>query len=97
MARRVLKGGMESALGPETAADALIARTELITNAIRHENLPPGDAIGLTVDVGDHAVHVAVEPSSPADGVQVVEPPRAGWPPSPNTHDQIPSPITNPA
>jgi two-component sensor histidine kinase len=73
LARRALKGRLERAVGPETAADILVATSELITNAVRHGNLTSGDAIGLTVEVGDYAVHVAVEQSSPAEDVHVVE------------------------
>jgi len=58
----------------ERSEAALLAVTELVSNAVRHGALEPADAIRLQIQGDDEGLRVQVTQSTPADGVRVVEP-----------------------
>jgi two-component sensor histidine kinase len=53
---------------------ALIAVTELVSNAVRHGALESADAIHLQIQADEDRLRVDVAQSTPAEGVRVVEP-----------------------
>jgi serine/threonine-protein kinase RsbW len=52
--------------------DVRLLVSELVTNAVRHANLAPGDVIRLVVDVADHTLRVEVH--DPGGGFVPSEP-----------------------
>jgi anti-sigma regulatory factor (Ser/Thr protein kinase) len=58
-ARETLKM-LNGAIGVEPMEDLRLLVSELVTNAVRHAGLDPGDAITLEVRVTDHAIHAEV-------------------------------------
>lgn len=65
-ARHTLRTALEDRFDPETLGDAELLVTELVTNAVRHGALRPGDDIKVKVHGGDD--HVCVEVSDPGVG-----------------------------
>jgi anti-sigma regulatory factor (Ser/Thr protein kinase) len=56
--------------------DPRLAVTEIVSNAVRHAGLEPGEAlIHLVIEADDDHVRVEVEQPTPADGVHLVEQP----------------------
>jgi serine/threonine-protein kinase RsbW len=65
--------GLATGLPDGRVRDVRLLVSELVTNAVRHANLAPGDLIHLVVDVADHTLRVEVHdpgggfvPSAPA-------------------------------
>ena len=57
--------GVAAALDPDTVDDIRLLISELVTNAIRHAGLAPGDWIDLVVDVESDLVRVEVRDPGP--------------------------------
>jgi anti-sigma regulatory factor (Ser/Thr protein kinase) len=70
-ARRALADAA-GAVGARQMEDARLLVSELVTNAIRHAALRPGDRISLVVDVTEPALRVEV--SDPGQGFEYAEP-----------------------
>jgi anti-sigma regulatory factor (Ser/Thr protein kinase) len=63
-------------------ADARLAITELVTNAVRHgRQRPHQDTLRLVIETDEDYVRVEVEQSTPAIGLRVIEPPTEESPP----------------
>jgi anti-sigma regulatory factor (Ser/Thr protein kinase) len=59
LARRALDG-LTDEVPERRVRDAQLLVSELVTNAVRHAGLRPGDRIRVRVDLDDRAVHVEV-------------------------------------
>jgi anti-sigma regulatory factor (Ser/Thr protein kinase) len=52
--------GVATGLPDGRERDVRLLVSELVTNAVRHANLSPGDVIRLVVDIADHTLRVEV-------------------------------------
>jgi two-component sensor histidine kinase len=73
-AREALHGWLNAAVGASVGDAVRLATSELVSNAVRHGCLPPGDEIRLLVDVREELVRVDVEQSTSTEGAAIVEP-----------------------
>jgi anti-sigma regulatory factor (Ser/Thr protein kinase) len=71
-AREFLDGWLSASVGGETADVARIAASELVTNAVRHADLPSDGSLRLLADVDDVTLHVRVEQATSAARARVV-------------------------
>lgn len=65
-ARHTLHAALTNRVDPDTIRDAELLVTELVTNAVRHAALSPGDSINVRVRADDGAI--CVEVSDPGGG-----------------------------
>jgi two-component sensor histidine kinase len=66
LARRALDGQL-AYLGPEAESRMRLAMSEIVTNAIRHGHLAPGERVDLTVDLTDGGARVEVRQPTRAE------------------------------
>lgn len=67
-ARRTIQAALANLIDPTTIEDAELLVTELVTNAVRHAALRPGDTIGVRVRSGDDSL--CIEVSDPGIGFE---------------------------
>ena len=65
-ARHTIHAALADRIDPDTIGDAELLVTELVTNAVRHAALRPGDNISVHVRTGDDSL--TVEVSDPGAG-----------------------------
>jgi serine/threonine-protein kinase RsbW len=61
-ARNIVRDAVSSS---ELSAIATLLTSEVVTNAVRHSGLTPGETIGFSVDVEDGTVRVGVSDDGP--------------------------------
>jgi two-component sensor histidine kinase len=66
LARRALDGQL-AYLGPDAESRMRLAMSELVTNAIRHGHLAPGEQVHVTVDLTDERARVEVRQPTRAE------------------------------
>jgi anti-sigma regulatory factor (Ser/Thr protein kinase) len=76
-ARQAMDEWLTERVAPERVADARLLASELVTNAVRHGDVPDGDAITLSLQVSDSTVRIVVEQPTSASPALVLEPPTA--------------------
>jgi anti-sigma regulatory factor (Ser/Thr protein kinase) len=74
LARQALDGWMNALVGAERADDARLLTSELISNAIRHGDVPSGGGLTVSVQADDSTLTIGVEQPTSAAPAQVVEP-----------------------
>lgn len=72
MAREALDGWLSALVGEETAANARIAASELVANAVRHGGLQDTDTIKLSGVATEQIVRIELEQASSAADARVV-------------------------
>lgn len=65
-ARRTIRTALQDQVNPDTVGDAELLVSELVTNAVRHGSLRPGDDIRVRIRTADDAL--CVEVSDPGIG-----------------------------
>jgi anti-sigma regulatory factor (Ser/Thr protein kinase) len=78
LARQAIDGLLPERLQPERADDARLLASELVSNAVRHGDVPEGKAITLSIQVSDATVKIAVQQPTPASPALILEPSAAG-------------------
>lgn len=66
LARRALAEFLQGKVSDDAAADAMLATSEVVANAVRHGGLGRNAVIRLSMRDGDGRVRVAVEQETPA-------------------------------
>ena len=66
LARRALDGQL-AYLGPDAESRMRLAMSEIVTNAVRHGRLAPGEQIHVTVDLTDEGARVEVRQPTRAE------------------------------
>jgi anti-sigma regulatory factor (Ser/Thr protein kinase) len=72
LARAALDGWLSARVGEAMGACARLAASELVTNAVRHGGLDPGETIQLSYLTTDEMVRIVVEQRSSAAGARIV-------------------------
>jgi serine/threonine-protein kinase RsbW len=74
LARQAMDGWLTERVGPERANDARLLASELVSNAVRHGDVPDGEVITLSVQASDSTVRIVVEQPTSTSPALMLEP-----------------------
>ena len=73
LGRQALDGWLQQLVGPGRADDARLIATELLSNAVRHGDIPPGEALTLSLETSDGTVTIIVEQPTSASSARIAD------------------------
>jgi len=74
LARQAVDGWLTERVEPERADDARLLASELVTNAVRHGEIPEGGIISVGVQARGATVRIVVEQPTSASATEMREP-----------------------